>query len=340
MRNTIILAAVALLAGCASKPSPAPAADAKLKMFAPLPATIPAKVSGPGEAQVGLGRMLFYDARLSKSQTISCNSCHDLAKYGVDGAPTSEGFQGQHGDRNSPTVYNAAAHFVQFWDGRALDVEGQAKGPVLNPVEMAMASEQDVVAVLASIPEYVAAFEAAFPGDKQPLSYENMSIAIGAFERGLLTPSRWDRYLKGDEKALTADEQAGFHTFSSVGCGTCHAGALLGANLYQKIGVMKPYPDADPGRYKVTKVESDRMMFKVPSLRNVARTAPYFHNGKVGGLEQAVSEMAEYQLDSKLSREEIASIMAFLNTLTGEIPTQYIQKPELPKSTAKTPKPV
>ena len=136
------------------------------------------------------------------------------------------------------------------------------------------------------------------------------------------------------------DEQAGFHTFSSVGCGTCHAGALLGANLYQKIGVMKPYPDADPGRYKVTKVESDRMMFKVPSLRNVARTAPYFHNGKVGGLEQAVSEMAEYQLDSKLSREEIASIMAFLNTLTGEIPTQYIQKPELPKSTAKTPKPV
>jgi cytochrome c peroxidase len=336
MRNTVVLAALALLAGCASKPAP----DAKLKMFAPLPETIPAKVSGPAEAQVKLGRMLFYDARLSKSQTISCNSCHDLAKYGVDGAATSEGFKGQHGDRNSPTVYNAAAHFVQFWDGRAADVEAQAKGPVLNPVEMAMASEQEVVAVLASIPEYVAAFAAAFPDDKQPLTYENMSIAIGTFERGLLTPSRWDKYLKGDGSALTAQEQAGFHAFSSAGCGTCHAGALLGANLYQKIGVMKPYPDVDPGRYKVTKVESDRMMFKVPSLRNVARTAPYFHNGKVGGLDDAVSQMAEYQLGAQLSKEEISSIVAFLNSLTGEIPVQYIQKPELPKSTEKTPKPV
>ena len=198
IRIALAAASLALLAGCASQPAPAPAADVRLKMFAPLPASIPAKVSGPAEAQVAVGRMLFYDPRLSKSQTISCNSCHDLAKYGVDGAPTSEGYNGQHGDRNSPTVYNAAAHFAQFWDGRAADVEGQAKGPVLNPVEMAMASEQAVVAVLESIPEYVEAFAKAFPDDRQPLNYENMSIAIGAFERGLLTPSRWDKYLNGD----------------------------------------------------------------------------------------------------------------------------------------------
>jgi cytochrome c peroxidase len=340
MRNALALVVVVLLAGCANKPAPAPIADARLTMFAPLPSVIPVKAAGSAEAQVALGRMLFYDPRLSKSQTISCNSCHDLARYGVDGAPTSVGFQGQHGDRNSPTVYNAAAHFAQFWDGRAADVEAQAKGPVLNPVEMAMASEQDVVRVLASIPEYVAAFEKAFPDDRQPVSYENMSIAIGAFERGLLTPSRWDKYLSGDRAALTPQEQVGLDTFASVGCGGCHGGALLGANLYQKLGVMKPYPEtADAGRFKVTKVESDRMLFKVPSLRNVARTAPYFHNGKVSGLDQAIQQMAEYQLDSKLSPEEISSIAAFLNSLTGEIPSRYIQKPELPKSTEKTPKP-
>jgi len=335
--SVIALAATALLGGCAHKPG---ADDASLKMFAPLPETIPAKTAGPAEARVALGRMLFYDPRLSRSQTISCNSCHDLAKYGVDGAPTSEGVNGQHGDRNSPTVYNAAAHFAQFWDGRAPDVEGQAKGPVLNPVEMAMASEQAVVAVLESIPEYVAAFQQAFPDAAQPVTYENMSVAIGAFERGLLTPSRWDRFLDGDQAALTEQERAGFHAFASAGCDRCHAGALLGGNLYQKIGLMKPYPEtADPGRYKVTKIESDRMMFKVPSLRNVARTAPYFHNGKVGGLEQAVTQMAEYQLDKQLTPAEISSIVAFLNSLTGELPSKYIQKPELPKSTAKTPKP-
>ncbi len=278
--GAVLTASLLIAAGCATRQ--APVDDARLKMFAPLPQTVPAKTAGPIEARVALGRMLFYDARLSRSQTISCNSCHDLSKYGVDGAPTSVGFKGQRGDRNSPTVYNAAAHFAQFWDGRAADVEGQAKGPVLNPVEMAMPSGEAVVAVLKSIPEYVAAFQKAFPDDKEPLTYDNMSLAIGTFERGLLTPSRWDRFLEGDKTALTADEQAGFHEFVAAGCGTCHAGALMGGNLYQRIGLMKPYPDTDPGRYQVTKVESDRAMFKVPSLRNVAKTAPYFHNGKVG----------------------------------------------------------
>jgi len=333
-----MIASVLAAAGCANKP--ATIEDVQLKVFAPLPASIAPKAAGPAEAQVSLGRMLYYDARLSKSQTVSCNSCHDLAKYGVDGEPTSKGTHGQRGDRNSPTVYNAAAHFAQFWDGRAEDVEAQAKGPVLNPVEMAMPDQRAVVAVLQSMPEYVAAFQKAFANEKDPVTFDNMALAIGVFERGLLTPSRWDRFLNGDRAALTSDEQAGAHAFVSAGCSTCHAGALLGGNLYQKVGVMKPYPfTADAGRFQVTKTEGDRMFFKVPSLRNVGKTAPYFHNGKVGSLDLAVTEMAQYQLGRDLTPAETASIVRFLNALTGEIPTEYIQKPELPKSTAKTAKP-
>ncbi len=333
-----LTAALLLVPGCAKKT--AAVDEARLQAFSPLPEAVAAKTSGPKEAQVALGRMLYFDPRLSKSQTISCNSCHDLEKYGVDGLPTSPGFKGQHGDRNSPTVYNAAAHFVQFWDGRAPDVEAQAKGPVLNPVEMAMGSEKDVLAVLRSIPEYVAAFGQAFPGEKDPVTYDNLGLAIGTFERGLLTPSRWDKFLKGDKAALNEEEQAGLHAFVSAGCDACHAGALLGGALYQKIGLMKPYPDAsDPGRFKVTGNESDKMVFKVPSLRNVSKTAPYFHNGKIPSLDKAVATMAEYQLSRPLAEGEIKSIVSFLNTLTGEVPTQYIQKPELPKSTATTPKP-
>jgi cytochrome c peroxidase len=341
VRNTIITVLAASLlfaAGCAKKQVSAD--EASMQMFSALPDTIPPKATEAREARISLGRMLYFDARLSKSQTVACNSCHDLSKYGVDGAPTSEGFRGQHGDRNSPTVYNAAAHFVQFWDGRAADVEAQAKGPVLNPVEMAMPSEQAVVEVLQSIPEYVTAFHQAFPGAQEPVTYDNMALAIGTFERGLVTPSRWDKYLKGDGSALTAEERQGFHDFVAAGCQSCHSGTLLGANLYQKIGLMKKYPDtSDLGRYKVTMIESDRMLFKVPSLRNVVKTAPYFHNGKVRTLNEAVATMAEYQLDKNLSGEEISAIVAFLNSLTGDLPAQYIQKPELPKSTAKTPKP-
>jgi cytochrome c peroxidase len=325
----LMVCGLAALAACA--PKKPMLEEAELKAFAPL--TAPASAV---EAQVKLGRMLFYDARLSKGQDISCNSCHDLEKYGVDGEPTSDGHKGQRGDRNSPTVYNAAAHFVQFWDGRAEDVEAQAKGPVLNPIEMAMPGEQAVVAVLEAIPEYVAAFQEAFPGEAKPVSYDNMAKAIGAFERGLVTPSRWDKFLNGDQGALTAEEQSGARKFIAAGCGTCHAGALLGGHIYQKIGAMRPYPDtSDPGRFKVTKVERDRMLFKVPSLRNVAKTAPYFHNGKIGGLEQAVAEMSEYQLGRQMTADEVASIVTFLNSLTGEIPAEYIRKPELPGTKAK-----
>lgn len=344
----IILACLAVLicAGCSSNKSDTPTAPAitvepvKLQMFQPLPDAIPSAANPITKEKIVLGRMLYFEPRLSKSQEISCNSCHMLDKYGVDGAPTSGGHKGKKGDRNSPTVYNAAGHFVQFWDGRAADVEEQAKGPVLNPVEMAMPSQKQVITVLKSIPEYVEAFKKAFPEEKDPISYKNMAKAIGAFERELVTPSRWDKFLKGDAQALTNEEKAGFNLFMETGCQACHSGTYLGGDMYQKMGLAKAYPDSsDPGREKVTKNESDRMLFKVPGLRNVAETKPYFHNGKVENLETAVSRMAEYQLGKTLTPGQIQSIIVWLRSLTGTAPAEYIKPPALPKSTARTPKP-
>jgi len=344
----LVLVVAALAVACSSKePLPPPVEQPKITIdpaaltaFDPLPDAAPAAQGGPTDDMVNLGRLLFFDPRLSKSQKISCNSCHDLATYGVDNQPTSDGHKGQRGDRNSPTVYNAAAHFAQFWDGRAPDVEAQAKGPVLNPVEMAMPAELVVVKVLESIPDYVDAFKRAFPKDKKPVTYDNMARAIGAFERKLLTPSRWDKFLKGDKSALTPEEQAGFKTFTDAGCQTCHAGALLGGSFYQKLGVVKPFPrSADPGRAKVTKVASDQGVFKVPSLRNIEKTGPYFHDGATAGLDQAVRDMGEYQLGRTPTAEETKQIIDFLKVLTGSIDPEFIKPPVLPKSTAATPKP-
>jgi len=341
-----ILALAGSACGRTEAPPPEPAKPAavsadRLAMFAPLPSAVPGSSGAANDEMIALGRMLYYEPRLSKSQTISCNSCHDLAKYGVDGEPTSDGHAGKKGDRNSPTVFNAAAHFVQFWDGRAPDVEEQAKGPVLNPVEMAMGGEAEVVAVLASMPEYVERFAKAFPGDAKPISYDNMARAIGAFERRLMTPSRWDALLAGDPAALTPEEQVGLKTFLDAGCQACHYGAVLGGTSYQRLGAVKAYPgNTDPGRFKVTGQESDKAVFKVPSLRNIDQTAPYFHDGHVADLQDAVRQMGEYQLGRTLTDTDIQNIVAFLRVLTGKIDQEYIKPPELPKSTAKTPKPV
>jgi cytochrome c peroxidase len=341
----LFIVSVVLSTGCNRKPESSSATvvsidPVKLQMFQPLPASMPSGANPITDAKVLLGRMLYFEPRLSKSQKISCNSCHLLDQYGVDGQPTSDGHNGKLGDRNSPTVYNAAGHFVQFWDGRAANVEEQAKGPVMNPVEMAMPSERQVVAVLKSMPEYVKAFQRAFPGESNPISFQNMALAIGAFERNLVTPSRWDKFLRGDAQALTDEEKAGFNVFMETGCQGCHAGAYVGGQMYERLGMVKPYPDTtDPGREKVTKEESDRMVFKVPGLRNVAETKPYYHNGKVETLEQAVSRMAEYQLGKNLTEEQVHSIIAWLKTLTGEIPADYVKMPVMPENTAKTPKP-
>lgn len=341
LRGLIPIVLVFLFAaGCGTKPPAVTVDPATLKMFAPLPESFPLKDAVLTEDQINLGRMLYFEPRLSKSQQVSCNSCHDLAAYGVDNEPTSDGHKGQMGDRNSPTVYNSGGHFAQFWDGRAANVEEQAKGPVLNPVDMAMPGEKQVVKVLKSMPEYVAAFKKAFPQAKDPVTYDNMAKAIGAFERKLVTPSRWDKFLKGDQAALTDEEKTGFNAFVAAGCHTCHSGALLGGHMYQKLGVLKPYPDdSDAGRAQVTKSDSDKMFFKVPSLRNIEKTGPYFHSGKVAGLDIAVKHMAEYQLGKPLTDAETNSIIAFLKSLTGELPSEYIRKPELPKSTPATPKP-
>ncbi|HHQ13669.1 MAG TPA: cytochrome-c peroxidase [Chromatiales bacterium] len=313
---------------------------ARLKLFQPLPDAMTSDSNPMTPAKVELGRMLYYDMRLSKNHDVACNSCHLLDQYGVDGKPVSTGHRQQKGNRNAPTVYNAAGHFVQFWDGRAADVEEQAKGPVLNPVEMAMPDEASVVAVLKSIPGYVEAFSAAYPDEADPVTYDNMARAIGAFERGLVTPGRWDRFLAGDRSALTAAEQDGLATFMEVGCYTCHSGTYVGGMMLQKLGLMKPWPkDNDLGRYEVTGKEYDKFFFKVPSLRNVAETAPYFHDGSVKSLQQAVRLMGEYQLGKTLNDEQVDSIVTFLKSLTGTVPADYVAKPALPASGPNTPPP-
>lgn len=303
-----------------------------------LPASVPNPENLGTPAKIDLGRMLYYEPRLSKNHDISCNSCHLLDSWGVDNEPTSPGHRGARGDRNSPTVYNAALHIAQFWDGREPDVEAQAKGPVLNPVEMASLSEASVVNVLKSIPGYVDAFSAAFPDASDPVTYDNMAKAIGAFERNLMTPGRIDAFAGGDLSALSEQEQRGLNTFMGVGCQTCHLGAALGGQFYRKLGFIYPYPpNKDVGRENVTGSEANRYEFKVPSLRNVAKTGPYFHDGSVATLADAVKIMGYHQLGQKLDDTQIADLVAFLESLTSDLPTDYIAKPELPESGPNTP---
>jgi cytochrome c peroxidase len=302
--------------------------SAQLAQFAPLPDSMATTDNPITLAKVDLGRMLFHETRLSRDHDLSCNSCHDLTQYGVDHAAVSTGAQGQHGKRNAPTVYNAAGHFAQFWDGRARDVEEQAKGPILNPVEMAMPSDRALLLELASLPAYRDAFRRAFPGEANPVTYDNVGRAIGAFERQLVTPSRWDAFLKGARNALTPAEQQGFNDFVEAGCVSCHNGAYLGGQMYQKAGVVAPWPDrADPGRVRVTHQVADSMVFKVPSLRNIAMTGPYFHNGGTASLEDAVRMMGHYQLGRDLTPAQVQSIVTYLHTLTGTLPQGSIAPP-------------
>jgi cytochrome c peroxidase len=343
MRHRAILSFCAVLmlgAACTSCKSGVAVDSARLVIFKALPPVMDSAANPITEEKVALGRMLYYDARLSKGQDVSCNSCHELSKYGVDNQPVSDGHKGQKGTRNSPTVYNAAGHFVQFWDGSAPTVEEQAKGPILNPVEMAMPGQKNALAVLDSMPEYIEAFQKAFPGEKHPVTFDNLAKAIGAFERKLVTVSRWDKFLGGDQAALSDEEKTGLNKFLDAGCQNCHNGIYMGGSMFQKLGLARPWDNAnDPGRFAVTKQEADRMVFKVPGLRNVEKTAPYFHDGSIPTLDEAVRQMADHQLARTLSKEETGSIIAFLKALTGELPTEYIKEPPLPKSTAKTPKP-
>jgi len=297
---------------------------------------IPLKVKY-NKAKVELGKKLFFEPRLSKSGFISCNSCHNLSTGGADNLPSSIGHKWQLGPINSPTVLNAKFNIAQFWDGRAKDLKEQAGGPIANPGEMA-STHKAAIDVLESIPEYTQMFSKVY-GSKT-ITRDNVTDAIAAFEKTLTTPnSKFDLWLRGDDNVLTSNEKQGYELFKNKGCVTCHNGVGVGGGSYQKFGVVKPYRKdmANLGRYSQTKKESDKFVFKVPLLRNIELTAPYFHDGSTWDLNEAVDVMAEFQLGIKLSSTENKNIVAFLKTLTGEQPR--IIYPILPPSTKNTPKP-
>jgi len=359
MKSVIAILTVVLFSVGASAPVLAdkPDQEALLKiaqsLFAPLPETVENPDNPLSEEKIELGKMLYYDPRLSQSGFISCNTCHNLATYGTDNLPTSLGHRWAVGPRNSPTVLNAALHTTQFWDGRAADVEEQAKGPILNPIEMGIPDESVAVSRIASMPDYVSRFQQAFPQDSDPVSYQNIANAIGAFERTLTTPDRFDRFLKGDAEALSDKELSGLQVFINQGCAGCHAGPALGGNIKARFGIVESYWEAtrefltvdqptmpmDVGRFAVTQDQNDLYVFKAPSLRNITRTYPYFHDGSVWDLRAATQIMARVQLGREIDDTDMDKLMAFYETLVGEIPADALRLPVLPASTENTLRP-
>lgn len=322
----VALACSALL-GAAAQPT-----DADKALVQPVPR---AKVSQ--SAQVELGKMLFFDPRLSRSGFISCNSCHNLSMGGSDNLKTSIGDHWQKGPINSPTVLNSSLNVAQFWDGRARDLREQAGGPIANPGEMA-SSHTLAVEMLRSIPQYVAEFQTVFGHDR--LTIEEVTAAIAAFEETLVTPgARFDKWLAGDTKVLTSQELRGWELFKTSGCVACHNGVNMGGQTFQRMGVVEAYKTDNPaeGRFAVTGKDADRFNFKVPTLRNVALTYPYFHDGAADTLTQAVDTMGRIQLGRKFTPEENADIVSFLHTLTGEQPR--FPMPQLPPSSDATRRP-
>jgi len=329
LKNRIFLAVVA--ATSIAGPSLVYAAQSN----EPIQPIAAVKIKNPALAE--LGKKLFFDPRLSKSGFISCNSCHNLSMGGTDNLKTSIGHNWHEGPINSPTVLNSSMNLAQFWDGRAADLKAQAGGPIANPGEMGFSHEL-AVSVLQSIPAYVAEFKKNFGSDK--VTIDEVTNAIAAFEETLVTPnSRFDKWLKGDKKALNADETAGYKLFKESGCVACHNGPAVGGNSYQKMGVVEPYTTANmaEGRSAVTGKDADRFNFKVPTLRNVELTYPYFHDGGAATLKDAVNTMARVQLGKKFTDSENAKIVAFLKTLTGDQPS--FKLPILPPSTDSTPRP-
>ena len=290
------------------------------RYFGPLPDSMPGSENDTAE-RIALGEKLFFEKRLSINNTQSCATCHRLEDgfAGVDNLPTSPGARGEQGLRNSPTVLNSGWQDSQFWDGRAEDLVEQAKEPILNPIEMGMPDEQTVENKIRGIVEYRKEFARAFPQTEPVISYQNIAEAIAAFERTLITPARFDDFMKGDADALTEDEHRGLKTFLRVDCQSCHDGVLIGGETYEPLGKEHPYENQqDQGMYLLTKDENDRMFFKVAPLRNVALTAPYFHDGKIKTLEEAVRKMGKLQLDEDLSDQQVSDITSFLKALTGK----------------------
>ena len=337
LRTPLIAAATAALLGAGS----ASAYDWK-----PLPEQPPSPSHNPTTpAKVHLGRKLFFDPRYSATGTVSCNTCHNVMEGGDDGRPTSMGVHGKTGPRNAPTVWNSAFASTQFWDGRAKNLEEQAKGPVLASVEMGVEELQVALNIVASIPGYQEMFKTAFPDDENPVTVDNAARAVAAFERTLITPnSPYDLYVKGDKDAMSEQQIRGMRTFNEVGCTSCHSGPAFngpqadlpeGTGFYQKFPLFtdNEYVEKynlmeDPGRAKVTDKPGDQHMYKVPTLRNITVTAPYFHHGAVNSLREAVLVMGETQLNKSLTEQQVDDILAFLEALTGEFPAMEL--PRLP----------
>ncbi|RMD59595.1 MAG: cytochrome-c peroxidase [Nitrospirae bacterium] len=329
----IIISSLCLICSCTTKKEEvqkkaekAPVAELIKQansIFGKIPEKMPGSENDTPEL-IELGKKLYFDKRLSVNDTISCNSCHNIEnkKAGVDNLPTSPGAHGKRGNRNSPTVLNAGFHIAQFWDGRAATLEEQAKMPIINPVEMAMPSEEEgkeVVKKVSSIDDYNELFKKAFPNEPEPLTFDNIAKAIAAFERTLITKDLFDDFLSGKKDALTEEEIEGLELFIKNGCTACHNGPLLGGRMFQKIGTVHPYENKeDLGRFNVTGIESDKYVFKVPSLRNVVLTYPYFHDGRVPTIEEAVKKMAWLQFGKELTEEEVNKIVKFLNTLSDK----------------------
>jgi cytochrome c peroxidase len=288
----------------------------------------------PSPERLELGKMLWFEPRISRSQLISCNTCHNLSFGGSDYQETSTGHSWQRGPRNSPTVLNSVFNHVQFWDGRSPNLKEQAKGPIQDLVEMA-ATPEHVVAVLRSMPQYVELFRKAFPGERNPVTFDNVARAIELFEATLITPnSRFDNFLRGDQNALNRLETNGLSVFINRGCDSCHSGVNFSSEGFHGAGIASK----DKGRFNVTQDEGDKATFKAPSLRNIELTAPYFHTGTVWTLEEAVAMMGSTHLNIRLSNNDVRALVAFLKTLTGEQPR--IVLPILPPSTNTTPRPM
>jgi cytochrome c peroxidase len=320
-----------------------PLRDQAIDLFEPIPATpveLPGNPATP--AKVELGKALYFEPRLSESHNISCNSCHLVNMGGVDGRPNSIGHNWQRGGRNAPTVLNAVFNTAQFWDGRAADLQEQAGGPIANPIEMGITKEH-AVEQLKGIPGYVAMFKSAFPDEADPVTYDNIERAIAVFEATLITPGApFDRWLQGDDAALSDAQKRGLSVFIDKGCATCHSGINVGGGMYAAFGVVQRpgweyLPPDDRGRFQVTKTVEDDYVFKVPTLRNIELTAPYFHSGHAWDLRQAVAVMSEAQLGATLTEQEIDDVTEFLRSLTGAQPS--VTLPNLPPSVASTPRP-
>ncbi len=340
----VFVVVLVLVAASASAMQTDDLREQAIQIFKPLPTTPPNIADNRANpARVELGEMLFFDPRLSRSGTISCNGCHNLGTGGADNLPVSIGHRWQHGRRNAPTVFNSVFNIAQFWDGRARDLKSQAKQPVQTAVEMNSTPDR-VVKTLTSIPEYVELFRKAFADEEDPVSFENMARAIEVFEATLITPNGpFDRFLRGEDNAMSVQQRRGLQKFMGTGCVTCHRGINVGGNAFFPFGMMTApdelvRPPEDHGRSHVTgRALLHRYFFRVAPLRNVTLTAPYFHSGRVWDLGEAVRIMAKSQLNAVLSDEDVEDIVAFLGALTGEQP--HVVYPKLPPSTKLTPRP-